>query len=359
MKKSSGTSQPFLLAVQTLIVGEKGSYHDYRDYIFSLVSSSFLKNSVVRINIERGGEYVDEIQQAITSEGFKDAEISSRKPESWSQYLIDCIDEVDPVWTMLFPGDHIFVNANQDKLLWYLHEADKYNADAVSYGHVQDWDFLVDWQRVKIIEDNDEYAVIEWGWRRRYARNKTVGDGILNELGRQVVITPVPGYMVFRSKWLKDVLSAIPDATRWHDIEHARHPKTLVYKILIPKRHLYRHVHGYWLEHYFETLQGKTTGGLSGEQVLDDMYIRPNYDWYTGKPSPLEYFRQCEERYPYLSRYRGEKYVSNVDDLPATTFLQSSQVERGLFRRLLNIVLNLRDDIRYFTLSSLRLLKIR
>lgn len=359
MKKLPADSQPFLLAAQTLIVGERDSYHDYRDYIFSLTSSSFLKHSVVRINLERGVEYIDEIRRAVTTKGFKDAEITSGTPKSWSQYFIDYIDEIDPVWTMLFPGDHIFISDDQDKLLWYLKEADRYNAVAVSYGHVQDWDFLIDWQRVKIIEDNQEYIVIEWGWRRFYSRNQVVVDDILHKLDRHVVINPVPGYMVFRSEWLKNVLSAIPKATRWHDIEHAFHPKTLSYRVLIPKTHLYRHVHGYWIEHYFEIIQNKITRKLSTELALENMYIRPNYDWHTHKPSPDDYLNRCEQRYPYLRRYRETKSMPSIIGLPVTTFLNSSRKNQEFYKHLVNTILNMRDDFKYLMLIIMKLVKIK
>lgn len=297
-----------ILATQTCIVGDADTYHDYRDYIFSLLSSEFLKDEVVRINIERGQEYAKEWQTAIRDVGFTNADITVYQPESWAKYIQSQINEFKTPWTMLFPGDHIYTHPGCGYIHHMLDVADRIGVDAVSYGHIQDWDYLLDWGRIKVIEDTKEYVVIEWGWKWKNCRNKKLITDALQKIGTQIVINPVPGYMFFRSDFLNHILSAIPNSIKWHDIEHINHPLTQSFKILIPKQYIYRHVHGYWLEHYFEVLLGKRERRENIKETLEDMYMAPRYKWETNAPSRTEYFEHCLSRHSYISRYvsRGE-----------------------------------------------------
>lgn len=294
-----------ILATQTCIVGDADTYHDYRDYIFSLLSSEFLKDEVVRINIERGQEYAKEWRTATLNAGFTNADITTRQPESWAKYIQSQIDEFNTPWTMLFPGDHIYTNPDRDYMHRMLDSADKVGADAVSYGHIQDWDYLLDWGRIKVVEDTSEYVVIEWGWKwNRCRNNKLIADAV-QEIGTQIVINPVPGYMLFRSDFLNKILSVIPNSIKWHDVEHINHPLTQSFKVLIPKQYMYRHVHGYWLEHYFEVLLKKKAHKENSKEVLEDMYLAPKYNWKNDTPNRGDYFKRCLSRYSYMSRYIG------------------------------------------------------
>lgn len=296
-----------ILATQTCIVGDADTYHDYRDYIFSLLSSEFLKGEVVRINIERGQNHAEEWQTATSNAGFTNADITTYQPESWAKYIQSQINEFKTPWTMLFPGDHIYTNPNRDYIHRMLDVADRISADAVSYGHIQDWDYLLDWGRIKIVEDTKEYVVIEWGWKWRRCRNKKIIADALQKIGIQIVINPVPGYMLFRSDFLNQILSAIPNSIKWHDVERINHPLTQSFKILIPKQYTYRHVHGYWLEHYFEVLFDKKEHQKNVKENLEDMYIAPRYKWETNTPSRIDYFERCFSRYSYMSKYTDEK----------------------------------------------------
>lgn len=347
-----------ILAAQTCIVGDSGAYHDYRDYIFSLLSSEFLQNEVVRINIEKGQEYAKELQDAATQSGFVNTQITAYQPNGWATYIQSQIKEFKTPWTMLFPGDHIYTHADRDYLHRMLDAADKVGAEAVSYGHIQDWDYLLDWGRIKVVEDTPEYVVIKWGWKWIYCRNKKLTADALQKIGIQIVINPVPGYMLFRSEFLNQILSAIPESVKWHDVEHINHPLTQSFKILIPKQYIYRHVHGYWLEHYFEALLGQQLNTKDTKKILENMYIRPQYNWRTNQPSALSYLHVCEERYPYLRQYRADGGSLNLQELIPASSLFSLSEKNTLKHRVANAALNMLDRVRYRASLTYRKIKI-
>lgn len=145
-----------ILLAQSFIMNEPGSYWDYRDYIFSLCSNPAFQDQPIRLNVERGTEWVDEMSEAAKTHGFKNVSITKEKPASWSSYMIGQINSNPTTWTMPFPGDHIYIENEGSVFKDYLKIGEEKNVDAISFGHIQDWDYILDWRRIEIIENNEE-----------------------------------------------------------------------------------------------------------------------------------------------------------------------------------------------------------
>jgi len=303
-----------ILLSQSFVMDKAGSYWDYRDYIFSLCSNPTFKNQPIRLNVERGVEWADEMSKAAAYNGFTDFNITQLKPESWSSFVINQIDSNPTIWTMPFPGDHIYIEEEDTTFKEFLKIGEDKNVDAISFGHIQDWDYLLDWKRIEIIENSSDYIIIKWGHKFRYCRNYTFSKMAQGGIKLFLMMPPVPGFMIFKSGFLRKILEGVPNAHRWQDMEYSNTPVTWSYKVLIPKKYLYRHVHGYWIEQAFEILSGRALPVQNTKETLDKMYIRTKYNWETNTPNRVTYRGICIQRANTMNKYikKNIKYLPEV-----------------------------------------------
>lgn len=302
-----------ILIINTFIVGDKASYWDYRDYLFCLVSNLSLRDYPIRLNIEKGAEWVSEFSDTARDYKFSDFKITTGTPPSWAEFMLDQISNIPAIWTMPWPGDHIYISDNPKELLEALDMGERLNADSVAYGHVQDFEFLIDWSRVNILYNDDKYVMIEWGLKFQHLIKSSIQDEIKKTIDRSIKIAPTPGFLVYKTELLKEILEYLgPNTNRWQDMEYSRAPRAMRYKLLIPKAYLYRHVHGYWLEGFFK-YQGMTCAfPLDVKSEIDSWYIKSNFDRRLRMPTPQAYKKKCLNQQPYLTRYfHGSKYRVN------------------------------------------------
>ncbi|HPY08858.1 MAG TPA: hypothetical protein PK469_02990 [bacterium] len=293
-----------LLITQSFIVDSPGSYWDYRDYIFSFCSNLCIKDQIFRLNIERDGKWLPEFSKAAEHNNFKNFAITNFIPESWADYMIREIEKNKTDWVMPFPGDHIYINEDYNLLAKLIEKAEFTGADALSYGHIQDWDYLLDWSLIKKIYEDDDCVVIHWGHKYKFCRNRKLVKDALKKINKFIVITPVPGYLIYRSDFLIKILKAIPFKTkRWQDMEYSPAKEAYDFKILLPKKCLYRHVHGYWLEIYLKNKKD----GLKENQLdnaLKSIYIPTNYDWQQNSAQQIiNYKEKTLFDNPYFNKY--------------------------------------------------------
>lgn len=335
MQKSSDS----VLLTQSFIMAEAGSYWDYRDYIFSLCSNPVFKNTPVRLNVERGHEFVEELVTAAVSKGFTDCIVTKEAPASWSAYMLEQINNNTTTWTMPFPGDHIYIEDDDGSSFSdYLTRGAEMNVDAISFGHIQDWDYLLDWNRVHIVSDTPDYVIIDWGHKYRYCRNYQLSNKIQQAIGRFLMVPPVPGFMIFKSDFLCKILGALSHATRWQDMEYVEIDDTWSYRVLIPKKYLYRHVHGYWLEYAFEVLSGRQTVHRDPKDALDGMYIRTQHDWRQNMPTITEYRLMCLERSPLMRKYYNV-HKTTIPGSHSPFFNPHFIIEKAVLKTVYNCIL--------------------
>jgi len=300
-----------LLVTQSFILGSKRSYWDYRDYIFSLCSNLSIKDAIFRLNVEKGEkEWINEIIKATKFYNFSNILITNYKPSSWDAYMLEQISKNPTFWTMPFPGDHIYLSQEKKGYLESLKMGKKLNADAVVYSHVQDWEFLLDWDRVEIIYNDPNYVMIKWGHKYKYYRNKN----LKIKIGKRkiaLMMPPTPGFLTYKSGFLKEILRSMPKKSKkWQDMEHSLAKEAYSYKLLIPKKCLYRHVHGYWLEYFFKYKRGDIT--LKNiKKEISSWYIKTNYNWQKNFPNTLKYKNMCISKHPYFDRYFDRKNKKN------------------------------------------------
>ncbi len=308
-----------VLVTQSFIVGKENTYHDYRDYIFAILSNPDLKNEPIRLNIENGEEYVTEFNDALRNADFKDYKVTAIKPSSWKDFMMTHLMETDAEWTMPFPGDHIYINPKPHAFSNALKKAGALNADAIAYGHVQDFDYYTDWDRAKVLYNDSEYVMIEWGDKYRFYQNPLLAKKTLETIHKKLVNPPIMGFLMYRKNFFKRILDAMPSGTkRWHDMEKSP-VKAWTYKLLIPKAFLYRHVHGYWIEAHFKYEDSKIPFVNSKEEI-ESWYVPPRYDWKSNTPTPLEYMNMTLEAHPYYRRYHPDTLASVPNKYYKTPF---------------------------------------
>lgn len=323
-----------LLVTQSFIVDNPGSYWDYRDYIFSFCSNLSIKDCIFRLNIERGGGWLEEFTQAASHNNFSDFIISNVVPDSWAAYMINEIEANQTVWTMPFPGDHIYINDDQDLFTRLLDKAEALGADAVAYSHIQDWDYLLDWGVIEKLYEDDSCVMINWGHKYKFYRNHKLIKDAINKIGQFIMIPPVPGYLVYKSDFFKSILKAIPFKTkRWQDMEYSPAKEAYKFKVLIPKQCLYRHVHGYWLEVYLRNIvNGLEAKNLDG--ALKSIYLRSNYDWRTNKPSIADYKKMTIAENAYFRKYFSSGTVNSDSVKSESLFCTGRSISGGLIGKV-------------------------
>ena len=294
---------PSLQVIQSFIVGDPGSYWDYRDYIFCLTSNLSIKDCAFRLNIERGHQWAPEFAKAAREFGFTDFEITNHQPLSWSGYMMRQIDSTSAKWTMPWPGDHIYIHPDDEAFLKLMKTADDLNADAFAYSHVQDFDYLLDWGRINVLYHDENCVMIEWGQKYFGHQNSRFMKEAVRLLGHEIVTTPVPGFVVYKTKFFREILGALsPDTKRWQDMEFSKAKSAHRFRLLIPKHCLYRHVHGYWLEGFLKYWRcGPFPDDVKAE--IESWYVPTEYDFKEQTPTRHEYRASCLRAYPYFSRY--------------------------------------------------------
>ena len=298
---------PNILIAQSFVISPAEEYWDYRDYIFCMVSNLAIKDCPFRLNIERGTEFGEEMRAAARGAIFTDTVITEQMPISWSEYMLSQMRENPSTWVMPWPGDHIYIHQDQDAFVKSLQKAETLGADAVAYGHVQDFEYFLDWDRVKVLYNDPEYVMIEWGNDYRYYRNPRLKKAAKKIVRQELIMVPVPGFVTYRSELMGQILEALPAGNkRWQDMEYSTAPAAAKFKLLIPKQCLYRHVHGYWFEGFLKY----STGGVFPMDVkaeINTWYIRPQYDWKTNSPTRDAYRENCLKQHPYFVRYLCER----------------------------------------------------
>ena len=295
--------KPSLLITQSFVVSAAGTYWDYRDYIFCLVSNLSVKDVAIRLNIERGTEFSPELRSAAKASGFSNIELTTIQPESWASYMLEQIKLNPSKWVMPWPGDHIYVHPDDDAFVKSLAAAESLGADAVAYSHVQDFEYMLDWNRVKVLVNTPEYVLIEWGEGCRYYQNLKLQLMTKKRIRASLIMPPVPGFVIYKADLFKKILQALPEkTTRWQDMEYSEAKAVWSFKLLIPKQALYRHVHGYWYEGFLKYL----SGGNFPKEVraeIETWYIKPNYNWQENKPDREAYRKMCLKQHPYFEKY--------------------------------------------------------
>jgi len=292
-----------LLVTQSFIADGPKTYWDYRDYIFSFCSNLSIKDQVFRLNLERDTKWLPEFRSAARYNNFSNFLITSVQPDSWASYMIQQIEENKTIWTMPFPGDHIYINDDQKLLVNLLDKAEKIGVDAVAYSHIHDWDYLLDWKMIKKVYEDKECIVINWGHKYKFYRNRLLVRMALRKVHQFIIIPPVPGYLIYKSNFLLKILNAIPYKTRrWQDMEYSPAKEASKFTVLIPKKCLYRHVHGYWIELFLKNKDKGLSVDILDENVKS-MYIRSNYNWKENKPSIDEYRQMVLDKNNYFKKY--------------------------------------------------------
>jgi len=351
-----------LLVTQSFIVNDEDSYWDYRDYIFSLCSNLSIKDAIFRLNIERGGKWIDEFKAATKFYKFSDIEITNYNPQSWSNYMLENILCNQTLWTMPFPGDHIYINPDNNAYLDSLKKGEEINADAVAYSHIQDFEYLIDWDRIKILYNDNNYVMIKWGYKYKYYRNEQLIHEVKKRFNLFLIVTPLPAFLTYRSDFFKEILKAMPaNSKRWQDMEYSPAKRAWGYKLLIPKKCLYRHVHGYWLECYFEYRDNKIMLKKDNRLEIKSSYIKSKYDWRKNFPNTAEYREICFKKHPYFKKYfeNKEKTVF-VNKFFQNPFDFNYKRKRSFMILINNLYKNIRDNLKRigsYLINKLRKIK--
>jgi len=274
---------PSILAAQSHIIDNINTYNDYRDYIFSLTSSSFLKKQIIRINLENHSEYVIEFKSALKKNHFLNFKISSKQPDTWSTWMLEQLKNEHCDWVMPLPGDHIFMQDEQNEFVNLIIKAKKLSVNAIAYGHSIDFRQMVDWKSVDLIYEDEECIVINWGWKKYLYQNPKLKSQTIETIHKVLQMPPVPGFCLYDFKLMHEILSHMkPNNFRWHDMEWVNTNGTQNFKLLIPKKLFYYHVHNYWLglhEYIVSKEQSKSIDLNSPTEQLYGMYIPTQYNW--------------------------------------------------------------------------------
>ena len=312
-----------LLVTNSFIVGDEGTYWDYRDYLFCLASNPSISNFPIRLNIERGIEKADEFVLTAREHSFTNFKIGTETPVSWASFMQEQVENNPTDWIMPWPGDHIYISEDKNALLSALEMGEKLNADAIAYSHVQDFEYLVDWDLIPILYNDDNYVMIEWGRKYQILHDWKFQKEIKRVINQELILPPAPGFLIYKTNIFSRILNALPEnTTRWQHMEHSPAKEIWSYKVLIPKKCLYRHVHGYWLECFFKY---RGTGGFPADikSEVESWYIRSNYSRENQTPSTKEYRDICIKMHPYFSRY-----FNNIETLENNS-INTTPFDRG------------------------------
>ena len=277
---------PSVLAAQSLIVGDAGSYMDYRDYILALVSNPALLNSPIRINIENKIELVTEFSAALSKNRFTDFLITGINPPSWSRWMLEQLETTNTDWVMPFPGDHVYLHSSKDDFVSAINMAETLSADAIAYGHVDDFEKFLDWRRLEILYADDRYVLFNWGSKWVDYHNRLLQVRAQQTISKFLSNPAILGYCIYSKKLMSKILKGMPEKNiRWHDMERVSIPEVENYKILIPRKLLYYHVHNYWLGLYYRCKTNDTKfSNTENLAQLHSLYIPTEYDWRETTP---------------------------------------------------------------------------
>lgn len=304
---SSLNSSPSILAAQSLIVGDSGSYTDYRDYILALVSNPALLDSPIRINIENKNEVLEEFSAALKNNGFTDFLITGVKPSSWSKWMIEQLETTNTNWVMPFPGDHVYLHTEADDFTSAIQMAEKLSADAIAYGHVDDFEKFLDWRKLEILYADNQYVLFSWGSKWVGSHNRLLQVQAQQTISKLLSMPGILGYCIYSKGLMSKILKGMPEKNiRWHDMERINIPETENYKILIPRKLLYYHVHNYWLGLYYQCkAKGIKINNLENFAELQSLYIPTEYDWNSTTPKKgVETYRQkVVSAFPEVGEY--------------------------------------------------------
>lgn len=304
---SSLVTSPSVLAAQSLIVDDFGTYTDYRDYILALVSNPALRDSPIRINIENKKEVLTEFSAALEKNGFADFSITGVKPLSWSKWMTEQLETTNTNWVMPFPGDHVYLHQEADDFTSAVQMAEKLSADAIAYGHVDDFEKILDWGNLNILYADDQYVLFNWGGEWKRYQNRLLQMRVQHTISKSISLPAILGFCIYSKELMSKILKGMPEKNiRWHDMERINIPETENYKILIPRKLLYYHVHNYWLGLYYRCkANGTKLNDVENLAQLRSLYIPTEYDWRctTPKEGVEEYRQKVVNFFPEVKNY--------------------------------------------------------
>lgn len=274
---------PSLLAVQSVIVGEFGTYMDYRDYILSIVSNPGLLNCPIRLNIENNKEVIAEFEGALSKNGFRNFVVTGGKPSSWSEWMISQIEATQSDWIMPFPGDHIYLHSSSDEFISAVRMGEKLSADAIAYGHVNDFEYFLDWRRLKVLYKDNDYILFSWGGMWKKFHNRIFQVNTQRTLSKCLAMPEVIGFCIYTRKLINKILRSMPkNNIRWHEMERVHIPDSENYKVLVPRKLLYYHVHSYWIG-VFRWCEENAIKLNHKENLkkLESLYLPTGFNWKT------------------------------------------------------------------------------
>lgn len=304
---SNSTIPPSVLVAQSLIVGDAGTYTDYRDYILALVSNPALLGCPIRINIENKDEVLAEFSAALQKNGFSDFSITGVNPSAWSKWMIEQLETTDTQWVMPFPGDHVYLHLDPDDFVSAIRKGEELSADAIAYGHVDDFEKFLDWRRLRVLYTDDQYVLFNWGRRWKKYHNRLLQVDAQRTIAKFLSNPAILGYCIYSKELMLKILKGMPTKNiRWHDMERIDIPETEEYKILIPRKLLYYHVHNYWLGLYYRCkARGIKVSNVENVAKLKSLYIPTEYDWRKTTPKEgVETYRlKVTTMFPEVKNY--------------------------------------------------------
>jgi len=334
-KITSFITEPSVLAAQSLIVGDPGTYTDYRDYILSLVSNPALLNCPIRINIENKNDVLTEFSAALKKNGFTNFLITGTKPSSWSKWMTEQLEATNTNWVMPFPGDHIYLHPDSDSFVSAVLMAEKLSADAIAYGHVDDFEKFLDWRKLKILYADDQYVLFDWGeeWERYH--NRLLQVRAQHTISKFLSMPAILGYCIYSKELMLKILEGMPEKNvRWHDMERIHIPETKNYKILIPRKLLYYHVHNYWLGLYYRCkAKGIKVNNIKNINELHSLYIPTEYDWKstTPKDGVERYSKKVVSAFPEVGRYLLGNTFKSISQSTKRVFWETATASLSIF----------------------------
>lgn len=328
-------TSPSVLVAQSLIVGDPGTYTDYRDYILALVSNPALLNSPIRINIENKTEVLTEFSAALNKNGFTDFSVTGVKPTSWSKWMIEQLETTNTDWVMPFPGDHVYLHLDKDVFSSAVLMAEKLSADAIAYGHVDDFEKFLEWGRLKILYADDEYILFNWGRKWVKYHNRLLQVDAQHTMSKFLSMPAILGYCIYSKNLMLKILKSMPENNiRWHDMERTNIPETENYKILIPRKLLYYHVHNYWLGLYYQCkAKGMKVNNVENFAKLKALYIPTEYDWMVTTPQDgvEKYQQKIVSVFPEVLEYLSGDTFKSIGQFAECTFWGNFAVSLRIF----------------------------
>jgi hypothetical protein len=141
----------------------------------------------------------------------------------------------------------------------------------------------------------------------------------------------VIGFCIYSRKLIAKILRNMPEKNiRWHEMEKVHIPETDSYKVLVPRKLLYYHVHNYWIGLYrwciANAIKIDHTKNL---KKLESLYIPTDYNWRTtsGELGVKSYRRKVISSFPEINNSLHGNTFEFVDRSGKTPFFLNRLIE--------------------------------